>query len=67
MEGDLEQLRDYFRSGKTKDASWRTTQLKGLQKFIVEREDDILHALKLDLGKHPVESYRDEVYAYHAV
>ncbi|KAJ8449487.1 hypothetical protein Cgig2_002284 [Carnegiea gigantea] len=61
MEGDLEQLRDYFRSGKTKDASWRRTQLKGLQKFIVEREDDILHALKLDLGKHPVESYRDEV------
>ncbi|KAJ8422990.1 hypothetical protein Cgig2_006412 [Carnegiea gigantea] len=61
LEREVAELRQYFRSGKTKDASWRRTQLQGLHKFVTEREDDILRALKLDLGKHPVEAFRDEV------
>lgn len=35
--------------------------MKGLLKFMKDREEDIFRALKLDLGKHPVESFRDEV------
>lgn len=61
MEREVKELREYFRSGKTKEASWRRAQLEGLYKFVTEREDDILRALKLDLGKHPVEGFRDEV------
>ena len=61
MERNVEELREYFRSGKTKEASWRRSQLEGLYKFVTEREDDILRALKLDIGKHPVEAFRDEV------
>ncbi|KAL2940917.1 Aldehyde dehydrogenase family 3 member F1 [Bienertia sinuspersici] len=61
MEREIEEVRECFKSGKTREASWRKEQLKGLYKFITEREDDIYRALKHDLGKHPVESYRDEV------
>ncbi|QCE09184.1 aldehyde dehydrogenase family 3 member F1-like [Vigna unguiculata] len=58
---DLKNVRNYFRSGKTKESSWRESQLKGLQSFLVEREEEILKALKHDLGKHYVEAFRDEV------
>lgn len=58
---DLKNVRKYFGSGKTKEASWRESQLKGLHSFLVEREQEILNALKRDLGKHCVEAFRDEV------
>ena len=58
---DLKSVRKYFGSGKTKEESWRESQLKGLQNFLVEREEEILKALKKDLGKHYVEAFRDEV------
>ncbi|XP_021728974.1 aldehyde dehydrogenase family 3 member F1-like [Chenopodium quinoa] len=61
MERDVKELREYFSSGKTREASWRKQQLKGLLKFMEEREEDIFKALKLDIGKHPVESFRDEL------
>ncbi|CAJ1955642.1 unnamed protein product [Sphenostylis stenocarpa] len=58
---DLENVRKYYGSGITKEASWRESQLKGLRNFLVEKEEEILRALKHDLGKHYVESFRDEV------
>ncbi|KAJ6948367.1 hypothetical protein NC651_002646 [Populus alba x Populus x berolinensis] len=61
LESDLEAMRQYFRSGKTKDVAWRQSQLEGLLSFIKEKEKDIFKALKEDLGKHHVEAYRDEV------
>ncbi|KAK7325035.1 hypothetical protein VNO77_29067 [Canavalia gladiata] len=61
LERDLKDVRKYYGSGKTKEASWRESQLKGLHNFIVEREEEILKALKQDLGKHCVEAFRDEV------
>ncbi|KNA16763.1 hypothetical protein SOVF_086280 [Spinacia oleracea] len=60
-EREMEELRSYFNGGNTREATWRKQQLKGLLKFLEEREEDIFRALKLDLGKHPVESYRDEI------
>lgn len=57
----LEELRQTFRSGKTREESWRRSQLKGLLRLLQEKEDDIVMALKQDLGKHHVEAYRDEV------
>ncbi|KAI8526212.1 hypothetical protein RHMOL_Rhmol13G0291400 [Rhododendron molle] len=61
LEGDLEELRETFRSGKTKEATWRRSQLQALLSLLREREGEILEALKQDIGKHPVESYRDEI------
>ncbi|KAJ6818452.1 aldehyde dehydrogenase family 3 member F1-like [Iris pallida] len=60
----LEQLsvvRRCFESGKTRSLSWRKSQLKALQRLLVEREKDIFRVLKEDLGKHQAEAFRDEV------
>ncbi|KZV52240.1 hypothetical protein F511_41247 [Dorcoceras hygrometricum] len=61
LESDLEELRKTFKSGKTKEESWRKSQLKALLSFLEEQEDAIFNALMQDLGKHPVEAYRDEI------
>ncbi|GAU17283.1 hypothetical protein TSUD_110000 [Trifolium subterraneum] len=53
-------MRKYYESGKTKEASWRESQLKGLRNFVIENEEKILKSLKKDLGKHHVEAFRDE-------
>ncbi|XP_059623546.1 aldehyde dehydrogenase family 3 member F1-like [Cornus florida] len=57
----LGELRQSFRSGRTRSASWRKAQLQAILKLITENEDKIFKALQEDLGKHPVESYRDEI------
>ncbi|KAI3791390.1 hypothetical protein L2E82_05158 [Cichorium intybus] len=61
LESDLKELRETFRSGKTKESSWRISQLQGLLHILEDRENDISMALKQDLGKHHVEAYRDEI------
>ncbi|XP_017227608.1 aldehyde dehydrogenase family 3 member F1 [Daucus carota subsp. sativus] len=61
FEKDLEELRETFNSGKTRDASWRRSQLKAMQLLLKETEDEIFHALKQDLGKPRCEAYRDEI------
>nr|WMP39970.1 aldehyde dehydrogenase family 3 member F1 [Lycium barbarum] len=60
-EKDLEVLRETFKSGKTREESWRRSQLKILLRLLEEKEYDIFKALKQDLGKHQVEAYRDEI------
>ncbi|CAI8584438.1 unnamed protein product [Vicia faba] len=61
LEEDLNNMRKYYGSGKTKETSWRKSQLNGLRNFVIENEEKILKALKKDLGKHHVEAFRDEV------
>ncbi|KAA8528093.1 hypothetical protein F0562_035038 [Nyssa sinensis] len=61
LQKDLEELRETFSSGKTKEECWRRSQLKGLLTLLQEKEDDIFKALKQDIGKHPAETYRDEI------
>lgn len=61
VERELSKMREYYESGKTKEVSWRESQLKGLRRALSEKEEDILKALKQDLGKHHVEAFRDEV------
>ncbi|XP_061350237.1 aldehyde dehydrogenase family 3 member F1-like [Gastrolobium bilobum] len=58
---DLKNMREYYESGKTKEASWRESQLKGLRRFLIEKEEGILNALMQDLGKHQIEAFRDEI------
>ncbi|KAL7594670.1 hypothetical protein Lser_V15G29130 [Lactuca serriola] len=61
LESDLKELRETFHSGKTKESSWRISQLQGLLHILEDRENDFFMALKQDLGKHHVEAYRDEI------
>uniref|UniRef100_A0A0V0I8P2 Putative ovule protein n=1 Tax=Solanum chacoense TaxID=4108 RepID=A0A0V0I8P2_SOLCH len=57
----LGELTTTFRSGRTRSVAWRKAQLQAILKLLDENEEEIFEALKQDLGKHPVESYRDEV------
>ncbi|KAK4254895.1 hypothetical protein QN277_007971 [Acacia crassicarpa] len=61
MEREVESMREYYDSGKTKEASWRASQLEGLRAFLTDQQHDIFHALMQDLGKHHLESFRDEI------
>ncbi|XP_073301830.1 aldehyde dehydrogenase family 3 member F1-like [Primulina huaijiensis] len=61
LELKMKELRDTYKSGRTKEGSWRKSQLRALLSFLEEKEDTILNALMQDLGKHPVEAYRDEL------
>ncbi|XP_059439079.1 aldehyde dehydrogenase family 3 member F1 [Corylus avellana] len=61
VEKSLAELRQTFRSGRTRSVAWRKTQLRALLDLIRDKEDLIFEALHQDLGKHPVEAYRDEV------
>ena len=55
-------LRRAFRAGKTRGIEWRMGQLRALLKLVAENEARFFEALEQDLGKHPVEAYRDEVF-----
>lgn len=57
----LGELRQTFKSGRTRSVGWRKSQLRALLKMMDENEDQIFKALHQDLGKHPVEVYRDEI------
>lgn len=57
----LTELRQTFRSGRTRGVVWRKAQLNALLRLVSENEERIFEALQQDLGKHPVEAYRDEV------
>ncbi|KAL6583432.1 hypothetical protein OROMI_005510 [Orobanche minor] len=61
MAEGFEGLKKAFQSGKTRGVDWRKAQLRAILRFLAENEADIFEALKQDLGKHPVESYRDEI------
>ncbi|KAL1364258.1 hypothetical protein AAHE18_03G204600 [Arachis hypogaea] len=61
FEKEMNDMKEYYGSGETKKVSWRESQLKGLRRFLIEKEEDILKALMLDLGKHQVETFRDEI------
>ncbi|WOH00450.1 hypothetical protein DCAR_0519812 [Daucus carota subsp. sativus] len=59
--GYLRELRQSFSSGRTRDAAWRKSQLRAILRLLDENENQIFQALQRDLGKHPIEVYRDEI------
>lgn len=61
VERAVKEAREAFESGVTKSYSWRRSQLRALKAILIEKEADIFEALRLDLGKHRIEAYRDEV------
>ncbi|KAF5463049.1 hypothetical protein F2P56_018998 [Juglans regia] len=61
VEKSLAELRKTFNSGRTRSVAWRKNQLRALLDLISHKEEVIFEALHQDLGKHPVEAYRDEI------
>ncbi|XP_056170062.1 aldehyde dehydrogenase family 3 member F1 isoform X2 [Syzygium oleosum] len=61
VEESLAELRQAFKSGRTRSVSWRKRQLRAIINLVQDNEENIFKALYQDLGKHPVECYRDEV------
>ncbi|KAE9614604.1 putative aldehyde dehydrogenase (NAD(+)) [Lupinus albus] len=61
MEKSIRELREYFKTGKTRSVTWRKKQLKGILDLVHDNESAMFEALYQDLGKHPVEAYRDEI------
>ena len=57
----LESQRKYFRSGETKDVTFRIKQLVRMYQWINMNEEIIMYALKKDLNKSPFEAYATEI------
>ena len=57
----LEGQRAYFESGRTLPVSARIQALEGLERAILNHEEELYRALKADLGKSRTESYLCEV------
>ncbi|XP_002966702.2 aldehyde dehydrogenase family 3 member H1 [Selaginella moellendorffii] len=55
------ELRDEFRSGRTRPMDWRAAQLRAMLRMIDEREGEIIEALDRDIGKPAYETYVAEL------
>ncbi|MEZ4288278.1 MAG: aldehyde dehydrogenase family protein [Polyangiales bacterium] len=61
VRAELAGLRSYFDRGTTRSLGWRLGQLDAIEKFLIEREEDICEALRQDLGKPKIEAFAAEV------
>jgi aldehyde dehydrogenase (NAD+) len=57
----LEKQRQFFAEGKTRDVKARLAALKALRQQILCHENEILDALRLDLGKSAFEAFATEI------
>jgi aldehyde dehydrogenase (NAD+) len=57
----LADLRQVFATGRTRTLGWRTEQLRGIERFVDEREPEIAAALAEDLGRSPAEAWLGDV------
>src|SRR5688500_3436150 len=54
-------LRTTFESGRTRPLAWRKAQIAGLRRMMVEAEDKLLEALRIDLGRPRVEAFAADI------
>jgi len=57
----LADLRATFATGRTNSLTWRAAQLEALERMMTECEQELMDALKSDLGKHPQEAWTTEI------
>lgn len=57
----VDRVRAGFASGATRSLDWRKSQLDALEAMLVENEQQLLDALKSDLGKCATEAYSTEI------
>ncbi|MGM0689865.1 MAG: aldehyde dehydrogenase, partial [Bacillota bacterium] len=53
--------REYFKTGETRDLKFRLEMLTKLKEGVIQKEENIIAALKKDLRKPPLESYTTEI------
>lgn len=61
VEEAAQEMRDFFASGATLSIEHRRLALLSLRTCLKEHEEEILEALRLDLGKAPFEGYATEL------
>ncbi|GAA4478986.1 aldehyde dehydrogenase family protein [Rhodococcus olei] len=54
-------LRRVFAEGRTRPVQWRIAQLEGIERLVVERENEIVRALAEDLGRTALETWLIDV------
>ena len=54
-------LRATFETERTRSLKWRAEQLTALERMMTECEQELMDALKSDLGKHPQEAWTTEL------
>jgi aldehyde dehydrogenase (NAD+) len=59
--GVLADLRRVFATGRTRTLEWRLEQLRGIERFVEDREAEIAAALADDLGRSPAEAWLGDV------
>ncbi|MDP4276462.1 MAG: aldehyde dehydrogenase [Bacteroidota bacterium] len=57
----MEAIRSFFNTGVTKDLLFRIQQLDKLEQAIKQHSNELLSAMKADLGKSPEEAYLTEI------
>lgn len=57
----VDRLKAAFRAGRTRPVEWRETQLRGLLRFLDEREGEIAEALARDLGRSAFEAWFGDI------
>lgn len=58
----VEEQREFFRSGATRDLEWRREKLSRLEAVLIEKREEILECLAADLGKPGMEAFLAEYY-----
>lgn len=58
----VEEQREFFRSGATRDLEWRRGKLARLEAVLIEKREEILECLAADLGKPGMEAFLAEYY-----
>lgn len=53
----VDQQRQFFMSDRTLDVNWRIRQLKLLKQSVIDHEEEIIEALRKDLGRSAIEAY----------
>lgn len=61
IEKVFQKQKEFYNAGKTKNIDFRINNLKKLKAVIKDNENEIIDALKRDLGKSPFESYVTEI------
>ena len=63
IEGLADRLRESFKTGTTRPLAWRRKQLKALRALLKDNAEELVIALRKDLGKPTMEAYTTDIAA----
>ena len=61
VEDEVGELWSTFRAGKTRPLDWRLDQLAGVRRFLLDNQDQLVDALRDDLGAPWMEAVRSNI------